>query len=112
VRAYLEKEREPVIKVKIKVIEIRKGNTILRDEELKGTADMKGLSGELILGENRRVKAAVKELVLEKEGWPKIKCDLNTVIALRGQGRDKLLEVGSYGSRFKGEGYYSKGRAF
>ncbi len=109
VRAYLEKERKTAFKVKVKVIEIVKGNVSFRDDELKGTAGVKGFSGEVILGENQRLNASIKELVLVKEGWPKLLCNINTAIVLKGDRIDiKLLEIGSYGSRFRGEGFYSK----
>jgi len=111
VKAYLEKERKTAFKVKIKVIEITKGVVHLKDSDLKGSVGMKGLAGELILGENQRVKASVKELVLEKEGWPKIECDVNTAITVKKERIEvKRLEIGSHGSRFKSEGFYSRGK--
>ncbi len=111
VKTYLEKERKTAFKVKIKVIEIINGVVSLRDNDLKGIVNIKGLTGELIMGENPRLKTAVKELVLEREGWPKIKCDINASIVLKGNIVEiKRFEVGSYGSRFRGEGFYSKGK--
>ena len=110
IKAYLEKERKTAFKVKVTVIEIVKGNLFFRDDELKGTAGVKGFEGEMILGENRRLNASIKELLLEKEGWPKISCDIRTAIALKGDRIEiNRLEIGSYGSRLKGEGIYSKG---
>ncbi len=106
IKAYLEKERKTAFKVKVTVIEIVKGNLSFRDDELKGTAGVKGFAGEMILGENRRLNASIKELLLEKEGWPKISCDINTAIALKGDRIEiNRLEIGSYGSRLRGEGY-------
>jgi hypothetical protein len=109
VRDYLETERKTAFKVKVNVIEVVKGNVSLSDDELKGTAGVKGFSGEVVLGENQRLNASIKEFVLEKEGWPKVLCDINTAIVIKGDRIDiKLLEIGSYGSRFRGEGFYSK----
>lgn len=110
VRAYLEKERKAAFKVKVKVIEVVKGDASLEDGELKGKAGLKGLSAELILGEAPRINGSIKELAIEKEGWPKIVCDVSTAVALKGDRIEiKRLDIGSYGSRFKGEGFYSKG---
>ena len=111
VKTYLEKERKTAFKVKIKVIEVINGVVYLRDDDLKGMVGIKGLAGELIIGKNPRLKASVKEFVLQGEGWPEIKCDVNASIVLKGNKVEiKRLEVGSYGSRFKGEGFYSKGK--
>jgi hypothetical protein len=109
VRDYLDKERKTAFKVKVKVIEIVKGNVSFSDEELKGSAGVKGLSGEVILGETQRFNVSIKELELAKEGWPKVLCNINTAIVLKDDRMDiKLLEIGSYGSRFRAEGFYSK----
>jgi len=111
VKTYIEKDRKRAFKVKIKVIEVINGVVSLRDNDLKGMVNIKGLTGELIMGANPRLKTAAKEFVLEREGWPKIKCDINTSIVLKGNMVEiKRFEVGSYGSRFRGEGFYSKGK--
>jgi hypothetical protein len=108
-KTYLEKERETAFKVKIKVIEVINGGAYLRDDNLKGKMGIRGLGGELIMGNNPRLKASIKELTIEGEGWPDIKCDVNASVVLKDDRVEiKRLEVGSYGSRFKGEGFYSK----
>lgn len=109
IKAYLEKEKKTVFKVKVKVVEIVKGTANLRDNDFHGTVSMRGLAGELILGEYERIKATVKELVLEKEGWPKIECDINTAITVKKEKVEiKHLEIGSHGSRLKTAGIYSR----
>ena len=111
VRKYLEQERKDVLKVKIRVVEVVKGAVFLNDRESKGNAGIKGLSGEFITGETPRLFAKVQELDIDKEGWPKIVCDLNTALTFQ---KDRIeirkLEVGAYGSRFRGEGTYARGR--
>lgn len=110
VRAYLEKEKKPVLKVKIKVIDISKGNIAIRDEVSKSTAEMKGLSTELILGEKQRIKAASKEVRIEKEGWPRILFDVDASAILKNETIEiERLDVGSYGSKLKAAGSYSRG---
>jgi hypothetical protein len=111
VKAYLEKERKPVFKVKMKVIEVVRGKASLRyDDNFKGTAGIKGLSGELILGETQRLKTSIKELVIRKEGWPGIACNIDTALVLKDDRIEiKRIEIGSYGSKFIGEGSYSGG---
>ncbi|MEW6418513.1 MAG: translocation/assembly module TamB domain-containing protein [Nitrospirota bacterium] len=109
VKTYLEKERKTAFKVKIKVIEVINGNAYLRDDNLKGEMGIRGLGGELIIGKNPRLKTTIKELTIEEEGWPDIKCDVNASVVLNDDRVEiNHLEVGSYGSRFKGEGFYSK----
>ena len=109
VKIYLEKDRKTALKVKIKVIEVINGGAYLRDDNLKGKMGIRGLGGDLIIGKNPRLKASIKELTFEGEGWPDIKCDVNASVVLKDNRVEiKRLEVGSYGSRFKGEGFYSK----
>ena len=111
IKAYLEKERKDSLKVNIKAVEIISGGIHISDDELNGVMDMKGLSGEVIIGETERIKAAVQELMIERQGWPKIVCDVNTAILLKS---DKIeishLRVGAFGSSFKGEGLYTQGK--
>jgi len=108
---YLEKERETAFKVKIKAIEVVKGIAYLRDTDLKGMINIRGLDGELITGDNPRLKTSVKEFTLEREGWPKIKADVNASIVLNDEKIEiKRLEIGSYGSRFTGKGSYADGK--
>jgi len=110
VKAYLEKEKKPAFKVKIKVIDISKGNVALRDDVSKSKADIKGLAAELILGEKQRLKTASKEVRIEKEGWPNILFDIDASVILKNETIEiERLDVGSYGSRFKAAGSYSRG---
>ncbi|HMK48582.1 MAG TPA: hypothetical protein VK435_00895, partial [Thermodesulfovibrionales bacterium] len=111
VKAYLEKERETAFKVKIRVVEVVRGNISLRDENPKGEAVIKGLSGEYLTGEDQRLRASVKELSIMREGWPKILCDLSTSVVLKKDLIEvKQLEIGAFGSKFSGRGYYGHGR--
>ncbi len=111
IKTYLEKERKTTFKVKIKVIEVINGAVSLRDNDLKGMVNIKGLAGELIMSAKARLKASIKELVVERERWPVIKCDVNASIILTDDKVEiKRLEVGSYGFMFKGEGFYSGGK--
>jgi autotransporter translocation and assembly factor TamB/intracellular sulfur oxidation DsrE/DsrF family protein len=111
VKTYLEKDTGAIFKVKIKVIEVTNGIAYLRDEQNKGSLDIKGFSGEIITGKNQRLQTSIKELGIEKAGWPKIKCDVKaSVLLMSDRVEIKDLEVGSYGSRFKGEGIYSGGK--
>jgi hypothetical protein len=110
VKTYLEKEKKPLFKVKVKVIDISKGDVALRDEASKSRAEMKGLSTELILGEKQRIKAASKEVRIEKEGWPRILFDVDALAILKNETIEiERLDVGSYGSKFKASGSYSRG---
>lgn len=111
VKSYLEKDTKAAIKVKVKVVEIIKGSVDLKDDDLNGMMAMKGIEGEIIIGESNRLKASVKELGVEKKGWPKIKCDINTALIMKNERIEiKRLEIGSFGSRFTGGGFYSEGK--
>ncbi len=111
VRAYLEQERDLPLKVKIKVVEVTRGDVYLTDKELKARAGVKGLSGEYIIGDNQRLKASVKELTIDKRDWPKINCDISaSVVFKKDRIEIKRLEIGAYGSRFTGEGHYAGGK--
>ncbi len=110
IKTYLEKERKSAFKVKFKVVEIANGRTRLADEDLQGMMNIKGFSGEVIIGESQRIRASVKELGLEKEGWPGILCNVNTAVLVKNDRIEiKRLEVGAYGSKLKTEGTYSQG---
>ena len=110
VKRYLEKEKKTAFKVKVKVIEITKGAVDLRDDDSKSSVDMRGVAGELVLGENQKIKMSIAKLKLDKEGWPKIMCNVNGFLVLKDDRIEiKLLEIGSYGSGVKSEGSYSKG---
>ena len=111
VQAYLEKETEPALKVKIKAVDVAGASVNLRDPSAKGVLDIKGFSGEALLGENQRIKTAIKELSLEKEGWPNIKSDLDAAVTFKKERIEiQTFRIGAYGSRFRGEGFYDQGK--
>ncbi|MBE0425981.1 MAG: translocation/assembly module TamB domain-containing protein [Nitrospirae bacterium] len=111
VQEYLKKEKEPTIKVKVKVIEVIKGTADIRDDELKAFVDLKGLAAELILRRNQKLHASVKELAVEREGWPKIECDLKTLMSFKDDVVElRHIEINSFGSAFSGTGFYSDGK--
>jgi autotransporter translocation and assembly factor TamB len=111
VKSYLEKERKPVLKVKIKVIDISKGNVALRDEISKSKAEVKALSTELILGEKPKIKVASKEVGIEKEGWPRIVFNMDASAIVENENiKIEHLDIGSYGSRLKAAGSFSRGQ--
>jgi len=111
VQAYLKKEREPSLKVKIKAVDVANASVNLRDLDARGTLGVKGFSGEALLGENQRIKASIKELNLEKEGWPNIKADLDAAVTFKKERIEiQKFRIGSYGSRFKGEGVCDQGK--
>ncbi|MEW6213681.1 MAG: translocation/assembly module TamB domain-containing protein, partial [Nitrospirota bacterium] len=111
VKAYLEKERRRVLKVRVKAIDVTNGAASFRDDGLKSTMGIRGLEGEIILGEAPRLKTSIKEFAIKREGWPEFRCDIDTALVFRDDGvKIKSLNIGSYGSEFKGTGFYSKGK--
>jgi autotransporter translocation and assembly factor TamB len=108
---YLNKEQKDALKVKIKAVEIVSGGIQIGDDALKGIVEMKRLSGEMIIGKTQRIKADVKELIVQREGWPEIVCDVNTAVDLGSERIEiKRLQIGAFGSAFKGEGTYTQGK--
>ena len=109
VKAYLEKEKKSALKAKINVIDVSKGNLALRDSVSKGSADIKGLSTELILGQKKRIRVASSEVRIKKEGWPNIMFNIDTSAVLRkGALEIDRLSIGAYGSKLKAAGSYSQ----
>ncbi len=110
VKTYLEKERSTTFKVKIKVIEVVNGIISLRGD-LKDVLDIKGLAGEIILQKDPRLKISIKKFDIRKEGLPEFTGNIDTSLVFKKDTIEvKSLEVGSYGSKFKGKGFYSGGK--
>ena len=72
VRSYLATQRETALKVKIRVIEVQKGNARLDDAGNAMVSEVKGLDAEAILGMSPRIRASAKTIGIKKEGWPDI----------------------------------------
>ncbi|MEW6001848.1 MAG: translocation/assembly module TamB domain-containing protein [Nitrospirota bacterium] len=111
VKAYLEKERKPFFRVKIKVVEITEATASLRDNESRSLIVMKGLGGEMILGKEQRLKTSIKGLDIRREGWPELTGNVNADFLFRKDEIEiKRLQIGSLGSRLQGSGFYSRGK--
>lgn len=109
IQQYLKKEKKPKIKVKLKVIEILKGSADIKDDALKTFVNLKGINSEIILRQKARLQVSVKNLTLEKAGWPKIDCFLKTSMSFKDNIIElKHFEINSLGSSLVGEGFYSK----
>ncbi len=110
-KTYLELEKPEAFKVKIKVVEVFKGILLLNDEMFNARAEMKGFSGEFIVGDIQKLDAKIKELKLLKEGWPEISCSTSAAMDFR---RDRIeikkLQIDAYGSKISSSGYYSEGK--
>jgi len=111
VKAYLQRERKGVWKVKIKAVEVTSGTVKIHDSALRADIAVDGLSGELITGERPRLKASAENVVIDRQNWPQIACDVTVAVVLSDNGIDvKKLRVGAFGSDLAGEGVYAKGR--
>ena len=110
VETYLQQEKEQSLEVKVKVIEVINGNIRFSDSTFQGVLVLRDLKGEFISGRKRELNASVRELSIEKEGWPDLTCDINTHIQFTKEGINiKRLQVGAFGSVLESQGYYSKG---
>ncbi|MEW6570270.1 MAG: translocation/assembly module TamB domain-containing protein [Nitrospirota bacterium] len=109
VQAYLRKETRPLLKTKIKVVEVVKGNVALRDDDLQTRVWTKNFTGELITGRTQRIKFSARELEIEKKGWPKLICDVDTLLTSKKEMIEiNRLKIGFLGSLIRGEGFYSR----
>lgn len=111
VETYLQKEREEAFKVKIRVVEIFKGDLLISDEILNAKAELKGFSGEFIAGDIQRLDARINELKFLKQSLPEILCGITTAVDFKKNRIDiKKLQIDAYGSKISSSGYYSEGK--
>lgn len=111
ITSYLEQERPNAFTVKIKSVEVDSGEMHLSDHEMKGVVDVKGFSGELIAGGMHRVRSSAREVVIQREGWPTVVCDMDAAFMLKSDGIDiTSLKIGIFGSQVAGKGVFSKGK--
>jgi hypothetical protein len=111
-KTYLEKERRTVFKVKIKVIEVVHGIVSLRENDLKNAVDINGLSGEIILKKDPRLKMSIKKFGIRKEGMPELKGNIDALFVFKKDAVEiKSLEVRGYDSRFERKSFYSEGKS-
>ncbi len=109
IQQYLKKEKKPKIKVKLKVIEILKGNADIKDDDLKIFVYLNDIKCEIIIRHHQKLQASIKKLIVEKADWPKIECYLKTSMSFKDNTIElKHLEIKSLGSSLVGEGSYSK----
>jgi len=106
-----KKDKELYVNVEIDIIECDDGVVLFTDKGTKSNININGLDGEIDLGEKPEIDVSVQKFNVKKPGWPDITGDLKTSAVVDGDKLDvKNLEVGSYGSRLKGRGFYSKDR--
>jgi len=112
IKAYSRKQRDKQIKVEVDIIECDDGVVLFTDEETNSSININGLNGEVALEEEPEVYVSIGKFDAGRTGWPDLTGDLKASVILKGDEIDiKNLEVGSYGSRFKGKGFYSKDRS-
>ncbi len=111
VRTYIARERKTAVKVKIRGVAIRQGNVALSDESQKLSSAVRGLNGDIIIGDAQRINASAEKVMIRKEGWPDIAADVSTsIIVKEGAVRIRRLVVGSLGSKMSGSGEYEDGK--
>lgn len=114
IKIYSKKEDETEIKVKVEVgiIECDDGVVSFTDRETDSIIHINGLDGEVALEEEPEIKVSIKNFDVKKSGWPDLTGDFKTSVVLKKDNIEvKSLELGSYGSRLKGKGFYSEGKS-
>lgn len=114
VTTYSKKGRgtEFKVNVEVEIIECTNGTVLFSDKGTNSSINIKGLYSEATIEEEPRIKMSIKHFDVKKSGWPDIRGDLKALFKLKGDEIEvKSLEIGSYGSRFKGKGFYSKGKS-
>jgi autotransporter translocation and assembly factor TamB len=110
-KTYLEKERRTVFKVKVKVIEVVHGIVSLRENDLKNAVDVNGLSGEIVLKKDPRLKMSIKKFGIRKEGMPELKGNIDALFVFKKDAVEiKSLEVGVRDPGFEGKRFYPGGK--
>ena len=111
IKIYLARTRDTVFKVKIKAVEIQNGSAVFGDPENRMVSEIKGLSGEILLGETPRIAASAQKIVIKKEGWPEIGGDASVSLLVKDEMITiKKIVIGSLGSKMMGAGEYQKDR--
>ena len=109
--AYLDTVRETAFKVKVRAVEIQKGDIDFSDPAFNIAARLKGLSAEAVLGDSQRVNAVAEAVNVRKEGLPEISADAAVTVQAR---KDSILVkrivIGSLGSKLSGSGEYQRGK--
>ena len=114
IKNYSKKEDETKIKVKVEVdiIECDDGVVSFTDRKTNSIIHINGLDGEVALEEEPEIKVSIKNFDVKKSGWPDLTGDFKTSVVLKKDNIEvKSLELGSYGSRLKGKGFYSEGKS-
>jgi len=112
IKTYLKKERKPSIKVEIKVVEVVDGVVSFVDKDSKSFINVKGLKSEIVLGKNPRLRVDIKEFNMQREDWPALTGNLHASTVFKKNIMEiKNLEIGSYGTQFKAEGFYQEGKS-
>ncbi|MDP2158828.1 MAG: hypothetical protein Q8K68_14095, partial [Nitrospirota bacterium] len=112
IQDYLAKTRKDGLKVKVAALEVRQGSAILSSIKLKTALDIKGLSGEAILGETQRVRVEAKSVSVRREGLPELTAAISAQVLLRGDAvAIQKIAITAYGSQFTAEGDVAHGDA-
>ena len=107
-----EDDTEIKVKVEVGIIECDDGIVSFTDRETDSITTINGLDGEVALEEEPEIKVAMKSFDVKKSGWPDLTGDFKTSVVLKKDNIEvKSLELGSYGSRLKGKGFYSEGKS-
>jgi autotransporter translocation and assembly factor TamB len=107
-----EDDTEIKVKVEVGIIECDDGVVSFTDRETDSIININGLDGEVALEEEPEIKMSIKNFDVKKSGWPDLTGDFKASVVLKKDNIEvKSLELGSYGSRLKGKGFYSEGKS-
>jgi hypothetical protein len=107
ISAYLAMERKTAVKVKIKTVDVRHGNLAISDESNELASRVRGLNGEVVIGNAPRINVSAEKVIIKKGDWPEISADVSTSLVLKGGTcQIRKFVVHSFGSKVSGSGEY------
>jgi autotransporter translocation and assembly factor TamB len=107
ISAYLAMERKTAVKVKIKTVDVRHGNLAISDESNELASRVRGLNGEVVIGNAPRINVSAEKVIIKKGDWPEISADVSTSLVLKGGTcQIRKFVVHSFGSKASGSGEY------
>ncbi|MBI5641826.1 MAG: translocation/assembly module TamB domain-containing protein [Nitrospirae bacterium] len=113
VEKYAALIRPDAIKADIKAVEIQDGSGLLAEADQGTEAELKGVDGEIIIGDAQRLRISAKNLQVRKKGWPEIKTAVSLNLLVKGATVEvKKVEFNSFGSRLAGTGELAGEKGF
>ncbi len=105
IRQYLSMDDKDSIKVSVAALEVQQGSALLSSKKLRTDLDIKGLSGEAVIGKTIRVRIGAKSLAVVSQGLPEVSGAVSAHMLFTGDSVSiEKLAVTTHGSQITAEG--------